>query len=132
MSGARPDTWMPWYIGDYLKDTMHLNAEQDGAYRRLIDACWMANGLLPDDDFRFAAVTKLSMRRWLKVRPIIMEFFTVTAAGLRLKKTDEELEKASNLIARASAGGVAKAQKEAAKHLLNGCVTPTKFPLNRA
>jgi uncharacterized protein YdaU (DUF1376 family) len=31
---------MPWFIGDHVRDTMHLDHVQDGAYRSLIDARW--------------------------------------------------------------------------------------------
>jgi uncharacterized protein YdaU (DUF1376 family) len=88
---------MPWYSGDHLRDTQHLDAEQDGAYRRLIDACWLANGLLIDDNTRFAAITKLPVQRWRKIRPVIAEFFQETPEGWRHKRIDQEIDKASKL-----------------------------------
>lgn len=105
MSGARPDTWMPWYIGDYLRDTMHLDAEQDGAYRRLIDACWLRGGILPDEDTQFATITKLGLKRWKAVRPVIEPFFTVTAKGWSHGRVTRELEKASRISAARAANG---------------------------
>ncbi|MDE2232531.1 MAG: DUF1376 domain-containing protein [Patescibacteria group bacterium] len=101
---------MPWYIGDYLKDTMHLNAEQDGAYRRLIDACWIAAGPIEANDEQFAIITKLGMRRWLAVKPVIEKFFKISSDGWRHKRVDEELAKAEFLYRRAQAGGRAKAK----------------------
>lgn len=102
---------MPWYIGDYLRDTMHLDAEQDGAYRRLIDACWLRNGLLKDDDFQFAAITKLSPARWKKVRPVIEEFFVVEADGWRHKRVSHELQVALDNVESRRRGGKLTADK---------------------
>jgi Protein of unknown function (DUF1376) len=48
---ARP--WMPFYVGDYLRDTMHLTQAQHGAYVLLILHYW-AHGGLPADDLRLA------------------------------------------------------------------------------
>lgn len=45
----RPDAWMPHYIGDYMKATVHLTAQQDGIYRRLRDFYWENGGPIPAD-----------------------------------------------------------------------------------
>jgi uncharacterized protein YdaU (DUF1376 family) len=111
VSGARPDTWMPWYIGDYLRKTMSLDAEKDGAYRRLIDATWVAGGLLKASDEEFAAITKLPLKRWKAIKPRITEFFQVSADGWRHERVSEELAKAQAFFNARSAGGKRAAEK---------------------
>jgi uncharacterized protein YdaU (DUF1376 family) len=74
---------MPWLIGDHMRDTMHFDHVQDGAYRRLIDACWLRNGDLPDDDAQLARITKLPPKVWKAVRPVVAEFFEIAPAGWR-------------------------------------------------
>lgn len=91
MARSRPDTWMPWYIGDYLRKTMHLDAEQDGAYRRLIDATWVAGGLLKASDKDLAAIAKLSLKRWNAIKPSIAAFFEITSEGWRHARVSQEL-----------------------------------------
>ena len=38
MTGARPDTWMPFYVGDYLRDTGHLSPADVSAWLLACDA----------------------------------------------------------------------------------------------
>lgn len=123
---ASSDTWMPWYIGDFLAATLHMNADEDGAYRRLIDALWMAGGVLQEVNDTFAIITKLGQDRWLNSRPIVAAKFQITGKEWRHRRVTEEIEKARNFRKRASAGGRGKA----AKTLLNGHVTDAKTLLN--
>lgn len=43
------DFWYPWYPSVYQTNTMHLTAEQDGIYRRLIDYYMQSNAPLPEN-----------------------------------------------------------------------------------
>jgi uncharacterized protein YdaU (DUF1376 family) len=127
---AKPDAWMPLYIGDWEGDTGHLDCEQDGAYGRLIRWYWR-NGPLPDDDLALSRIIRMPLARWRKVRRTIAAFFQISDGVWRHKRQDEErerwTEKRRKYIERASAGGRAKAAKRTAtsttKALLNGCTS---------
>jgi uncharacterized protein YdaU (DUF1376 family) len=102
---------MPWYIGDYLRKTMHLDADEDGAYRRLIDATWVAGGLLVASDKEMAQITKLPLKKWLAVKATVAKFFTITEEGWRHGRVSEELAKAEAIVSARSAGGKRTAEK---------------------
>lgn len=113
-AAARPDTWMPWYAGDYLRKTMHFDADQDGAYRRLIDACWMAGGPIKNDDRFLENISRLSRHRWGRARSAVLEKFFVDAQGfLRNERVEQELDRARKFIDHQSNAGVASAEKRA-------------------
>lgn len=105
MKAARPDTWMPLYWGDYLRDTMHLRTEGHGAYLLLISHYWTTGGPLPDDDDHLSAVTKLEANRWQTLKQTLAKFFTVTDGLWRHGRIDAELERAVSISdARRKAG----------------------------
>ncbi len=106
---AKPDTWMPLYIGDYLADTQHLGAEHHGAYLLLIMAAWMRGGRLPDDDAQLARMARCDSKAWKRVRPIVAAFFCVDAGEWTHKRISAELERAIENSAKAEA----KARKAA-------------------
>lgn len=116
-SDAKPDTWMPIVIGDYLKDTKRLTTEQHGAYLLLLMDYWV-NGPPADDDEELAAITGLEPKAWKKNRPKLERYFRVEGGRWRNKRADEELieaaERKRKNAERASAGGRAKAAKKAA------------------
>lgn len=127
---AKPDAWMPLYIGDWDSGTRHLDCEQDGAYGRLVRHYWK-NGPLPDDDAQLARVVGMPLRRWRQVRLVLSAFFVITDGRWNHNRVDAELvrwgEKRRRAIERASAGGRAKAAKSSAtstqQALLKGCTS---------
>lgn len=66
--------WMPFYIADYLIETTRLSALESGAYLLLMMEYWQAEGL-PKDDKTLARITKLSLRKWLQIKPTIASYF---------------------------------------------------------
>lgn len=118
--------WFPWYPGDYLRDTQHLTAEEDGVYRRLIDACWLRGGILPPDDRKLCAIARISLRRWQSLKPTIVEFFQVLDEGWRQKRVSRELERSAQSAKQKSDAGRASAAKRA----LNGRSTDVAAPFN--
>jgi uncharacterized protein YdaU (DUF1376 family) len=83
--------YMPWYHGDHIRDTGHLTTEQHGAYFLLINHYWSTGGL-PDDDCQLAAIAKLTVAKWRKMRSVIQAFFH---EDWKHKRIDAELEKAN-------------------------------------
>jgi uncharacterized protein YdaU (DUF1376 family) len=82
--------FMPFYIGDHLRDTRHLTAEQQGAYLLLIFEYW-SKGSLPDGDEHLARIASLSPAKWRKMKPVIQAFFY---DSWHHKRIDAELAKA--------------------------------------
>src|SRR6185312_5311031 len=106
---------MPFYIGDYLRDTQHLNAEKHGAYVLLIFAYWAAGRPLVDDDDHLATICRMPAKRWRAIRPVIERFFQVETGEWHHKRIDAELAKAEHNISKRRAAGLASAQQRANK-----------------
>jgi uncharacterized protein YdaU (DUF1376 family) len=91
---AKPDTWMPLYIGDYLADTMHLEAREHGAYLLLLMHYWRT-GPLENDPRGLAVIARVDRRVWASdTGPIVMRFFEVRDGYLHQKRMDAELAEA--------------------------------------
>lgn len=105
MTASRPDTWMPMYWGDYLKDTGHLSTEQHGAYLLLIGHYWTTGKPLPDDDTRLARIARLSLAAWKKSRNTVAEFFTVVDSKWTHGRIEEELEAAVKFLEKQATNG---------------------------
>jgi uncharacterized protein YdaU (DUF1376 family) len=116
--GAKPDAWMPLFIGDYHADTTRLTTEQHGAYLLLIMDYWRT-GSPPDDDAVLAQITKLDRKAWLKHRPTLARFFQVEAGVWVHKRIEEELgkaqERSDKAATRASVAAQARWERERAK-----------------
>lgn len=113
MSGPRPDIWMPFYWGDYLRDTGHLAAQEHGAYLLLIGHYWTTKSPLPDDDRKLARIARVSGREWAKIRDTISDFFFVESGCWKHKRVEHEIEKCQARIDAASRAGKASAAQRA-------------------
>ncbi|EEU6049585.1 DUF1376 domain-containing protein [Salmonella enterica] len=67
---------MQLYIADYLADTMHLSAEEHGAYLLLMFNYWQTGRAIPKS--RLAKIARISSERWGAVEESLREFFIDT------------------------------------------------------
>lgn len=123
---AKPDIWMPLYIGDYLADTMHLTTEQHGAYLLLIMAYWKNGGAISSNDQMLAATCRLSADAWSMHKHMLSAFFdTISDPALWiLPRAEREMEKAGHNQEKR----VLRAQKAAAARWSNNA--PSNAPSN--
>jgi uncharacterized protein YdaU (DUF1376 family) len=94
---SKADVWMPLYIADYLRDTMHLTRDQHGGYLLLLMACWDRGGKLPNDPGQLAGIAKASPAEWKKIGPILMSFFDTEGEFITQRRVVSEYEKASRI-----------------------------------
>lgn len=125
----RPDSasldvgiWMPIKCGDFLKETMALDAEAVGALVRLLLYLW-THGVKPlQDDDSLSRITGVPLGRWRnKVRAAVAHVFVIENGMWRLPALEEEYAKATaNRAAarrKAHLGGVAaKRKRDAERH----------------
>ena len=89
---------MPFYTGDYYRDTRHLSMLQHGAYRQLLDHCWDQKGPLPLDMARcFRICGAVSKEEQDAVMSIVGEFFTRMEDGHYNRRMQVEIERAASV-----------------------------------
>jgi len=67
--------WYPHNISDYDTDTLHLSAEQDGVYARLLRWYYANERPLPDNDAKLAGIARISLDKWLEMADVMRAFF---------------------------------------------------------
>jgi uncharacterized protein YdaU (DUF1376 family) len=73
--------FMPMFWGDFFANTLHLTAQELGAYTALIGHAWEHDGKIAVEDLQ--RVARVSNRNWPKVRPRVAPFFnTLSDANL--------------------------------------------------
>ena len=112
----KTDAWMPFYVGDYLADTGRLSTEGHGAYLLLILDYWR-NGPPPDEDESLAAIARMPIQRWQKLRPLIIRFFQPGDGVWKHKRIDAEKDKANGISSDRSAAGKASAEAKRKQRL---------------
>jgi len=64
---------LPLNIRGCIADTCHMTNEEAGAHFRLVIlACQSPRLGVPDDDSRLAAMLGITLKRWAKLKPVVM------------------------------------------------------------
>lgn len=83
----------PHHIGDYLKDTAHLDPLEDGIYRRMIDLYYTQEGPLSNDMEKLCRRLRVdSEKHSAIVRDLLNEFFKPTETGWVQDRCERELD----------------------------------------
>ena len=93
--------WMPFYWGDYFRDTRHLNRGQHGAYLLLIGHYWTTGGL-PDNDDQLARISGSTPEEWQADKPVLKALFY---DGWKHKRVEAELRRSTENYNRLAAAG---------------------------
>jgi uncharacterized protein YdaU (DUF1376 family) len=97
-----------FHIKDYAAATAHLSAEEDLAYRRLLDIYYETERPISND------ITLVSRRVRLPEHPVsvvLSEFFVQTQDGWMNSRADDEIGKYKAKLKQASDAGKASAQR---------------------
>lgn len=90
--------FMPLYTDTFLADTGHLNATETGAYLTLLMVAWRSPGCrLPDDDQKLARWARVDPRTWGRIKPRIMDFWTLADGFWTQGRLALEADKASKM-----------------------------------
>jgi uncharacterized protein YdaU (DUF1376 family) len=128
---AKTDIWMPFYVSDYIADTMHLTPAEHGAYLMLILHYWRT-GPIPNDDARLALITKLG-DAWSIASSTIKAFFEQSNGMLVHRRIDREKLEAEGNKDRNQARAKAAADKRWGKHATSNAnsnpqAIPNEYP----
>ena len=90
MSRDKP-SHIPLFVDSYLADTTHLTTEQHGAYLLLLMAAWRTSDCsLPQDENRLASIAGVSVAKWRKIGPTILEMWTCEKGRCFQKRLSHE------------------------------------------
>lgn len=67
--------WMPLFWGDFLANTMHLSAQEAGAYLFLIAHAWENGGEIPAEPARLCRIAHVRQEWWSRVWKALEHFF---------------------------------------------------------
>jgi uncharacterized protein YdaU (DUF1376 family) len=82
---------IPLFGDAYIADTRHLSLEEHGAYLQLMMIAWRADDCsLPDDDARIARMLGVTGKKWAKLKPVVMAFWTLENGRWAQKRLSKE------------------------------------------
>lgn len=84
------DIWFPFYIGDYIADTMHLSAEEHGAYLLLIIHYWKNQKPIKNEPKTIQNIAKIKFKKLSNV----LAFFEEKNGEFTHSRIEKEIAKA--------------------------------------
>ncbi|MCJ2105854.1 DUF1376 domain-containing protein [Methylobacterium sp. E-041] len=82
---------LPLFTDAYIADTAHLTMEEHGAYLRLLMFAWRSKGCrLANDDVFLARTLGISTPKWLKIKPTVMAFWTLSGGFWSQRRLSKE------------------------------------------
>jgi uncharacterized protein YdaU (DUF1376 family) len=106
--------YMQLYVADYLADTAHLSAEENGAYLLLIFNYWQRGHALSNASERLANVARLPSERWAEIKPKLAEFFTIDGDTWTHDRIEADLAAVAAKSTKAKAAGATGGSKRVA------------------
>jgi uncharacterized protein YdaU (DUF1376 family) len=107
--------YMPVWPDAWLLDTGHLTYEQKGIYNDLLQHMWLRDGYLQNDEAFLARLLGMTLGKWRRVSPAIMDLLTVEQNRVTQKRLIAEynrsIEKIEKLTRSGREGGLAKSLK---------------------
>jgi uncharacterized protein YdaU (DUF1376 family) len=126
----KQNNWMPFHVGDYLRDTGHLTTVEHGAYFLLLCHAWTHDGALPNDEVRLRCIAKMSVREWKRSSATLRAFFYVDGDTLRQRRVDREMAKSKEISEQRKAAGKASAVAREAQRKSNKRSTTVDLPVD--
>jgi uncharacterized protein YdaU (DUF1376 family) len=106
--------YMQFYVADYLADTMHLSAEEHGAYLLLIFNYWQTGK--PIQKSRLSKIARMTNDRWTESEGALSEFFRDENGYWKHDRIEADLQAAiESQVQRAAAGKASAEARKAAK-----------------
>lgn len=82
---------LPLFTDAFIADTVHLNAQETGAYLMLLMVAWRTPECrLPDDDARLCRWARVDPRTWGRIKPKVMEFWRLADGHWTQKRLTQE------------------------------------------
>ena len=126
--------FLPFYTGDYLRDTRHLTPLKHGVYLLLLMHSWDQQGPLPLDEQECAGISNCRSADEVEALRYILERFWIRMEdGFYNRRMQRELERASAISNKRRSAGIkgyqAKAKQLPSKSLASAStLTPTTTP----
>lgn len=114
--------WYPFYPALFRADTMHLTAEQDGIYRRLIDHYMETGHPLPDNDTALARIAGVSAECFMHASSIVRAFFKHKNDGYLYHKRCEMILNQQNTMQKTRSEIAKKAAEKRWKIQQDKCI----------
>jgi uncharacterized protein YdaU (DUF1376 family) len=112
--------YYPFHVGDYLRDTVHLEPMEDLAYRRLLDLYYLTESPIP---LETQSVSRRLRLGFDVVEMVLNEFFNRTDDGYMHKRCDAEIASFQRRSERARVNGKAGGRPK------NQRIKPSGFPV---